>query len=317
MALLEVEGLRTHFFTREGEVKAVDGIDFALKQGEILGIVGESGAGKSVTGFSILGLIDTPGRIVGGRIHFEGKDLTQLSPSEYQQIRGSKIATVFQDPQTSLDPVITIGRQLVETLLTHRPEMAGRQAEEHAIGMLKRVGLPSAAERMHNYPYQLSGGMKQRVVIAMALLNDPHLLIADEPTTALDATIQAQILYLMQQLVKDFNSSLIFISHDLAVVSQICDTIAVMYAGRIVEYGSREEILSDPKHPYTQGLIACLPALDGSKKRLKPIPGTMPSLLDLPQGCYFKDRCPLADAQCDLYPPERIVAGRRVSCHKV
>ena len=317
MALLEVENLHTHFFTREGVVKAVDGIDFVLERGEILGIVGESGAGKSVTGFSILGLVDAPGRIVGGTIRFEGMDLLQLNAESYRQLRGSRIATIFQDPQTSLDPVMTIGKQLVESLRTHRPGMGMEEAEALCIEMLKRVGLPSAKERMQSYPHQLSGGMKQRVVIAMALLNDPHLLIADEPTTALDVTIQAQILYLMQKLVKDFDSSLIFVSHDLAVVSQICSTIAVMYAGRIVEYGSREAILSDPRHPYTQGLIACLPALGGSRKRLEPIPGTMPSLLDLPQGCYFKDRCPLADVQCDCYPTERIVAGRRVACHKV
>jgi len=317
MALLQLHNLHTYFFTETGIVKAVNGINFSLERGEILGLVGESGAGKSVTGFSILGLIDPPGRIVEGDIFFNGKNLLQTDASTYRTIRGNQIASIFQDPQTSLDPVMTIGSQIIESLQAHHPHLDKKAAWRRAVEMLEHVGLPAAKKRMHAYPHQLSGGMKQRVVIAMALLNNPLLLIADEPTTALDVTIQAQILYLMQTLVKDFNTSLIFISHDLSVISQICNTVAVMYAGRIVEYGDKSILLSDPKHPYTKGLIASLPTLEKSKKHLTPIPGTMPSLSNLPRGCYFKDRCPLADSQCDHYPEERIVAGRRISCHHI
>ncbi|MEA3419467.1 MAG: ABC transporter ATP-binding protein [Campylobacterota bacterium] len=317
MALLEVNNLKTYFFTREGVVKAVDGNSFSLEKGEILGIVGESGAGKSVTGFSILNLIDEPGKIVGGEIIFEGKDLTKISEEVFEKIRGDEIATVFQDPETSLNPVITIGEQLMETMLYHQKSLSKEDAYRTSVEMLKRVGLPSAEKRMESYPYQLSGGMKQRVVIAIALLNNPKLLIADEPTTALDVTIQAQILYLMKKLSSDFGSSLIFISHDIAVISQLCDKIAVMYAGRIVEYGSKEEIILDPKHPYTKGLIACLPTLDDHKERLYQIPGIMPSLLNLPTCCYFKERCELADEECDVYPQKQIIGERIVFCHKV
>jgi len=240
MPLLEVNSLKTYFFTREGVVKAVDGISFSLEKGEILGIVGESGAGKSVTGFSILNLIDQPGKIVEGEIIFDGKDLMRLDEKAFEKIRGDEIAMVFQDPQTSLNPVITIGKQLMETLLYHNKLLSKKEAYSASVTMLERVGLPSAQKRMESYPHQLSGGMKQRVVIAIALLNNPKLLIADEPTTALDVTIQAQILYLMKKLSSDFGSSLILITHDIAVVSQLCDKVAVMYAGRIVEYGSKE-----------------------------------------------------------------------------
>ncbi|MEA3491045.1 MAG: ABC transporter ATP-binding protein [Campylobacterota bacterium] len=317
MALLEVNDLKTYFFTKEGVVKAVDGISFGLKKGEIVGIVGESGAGKSVTGFSILNLIDQPGQIVGGSIIFKDRDLTKLSEDEFENLRGDEIATIFQDPETSLNPVITIGRQLIETMLYHQRSLSREDAYSQSIEMLKRVGLPSAKRRMESYPHQLSGGMKQRVVIAIALLNNPKLLIADEPTTALDVTIQAQILYLMKKLSSDFGSSLIFISHDIAVISQICDKIAVMYAGKIVEYGSKDEIIYDPKHPYTKGLIACLPTLDEKQKKLHQIPGVMPSLLHLPTGCYFRERCEFADSECDIYP-KRVVLGERVIfCHKI
>ena len=317
MALFEVNNLKTHFFTRGGVVKSVDGISFDIEEGEILGIVGESGAGKSITGFSILGLIDKPGKIVEGEILFDGEDLVKKSEQELQQIRGNDIAMIFQDPQTSLNPVISIGEQLMEAILYHSKTTSRKEAFSACVEILKLVGLPAAEKRMTSYPHQLSGGMKQRVVIAMALLNNPKLLIADEPTTALDVTIQAQILYLMKKLSSDFNSSLILITHDIAVVSQLCDKIAVMYAGRIVEYGKKEDVIFDPKHPYTKGLIECLPKLDDDKERLYQIPGIMPSLLSLPQGCYFKNRCEYADKECDVYPPEQEINGRRIFCHKV
>ncbi len=317
MALLEVKNLKTHFFTRNGVVKSVDGISFSIEKGKILGIVGESGAGKSITGFSIINLIDKPGKIVDGEILFDGRDLVKLPEKELQSIRGNEIAMIFQDPQTSLNPVISIGEQLMEAILYHRKNVSKKEAWDECVEILKRVGLPAAEKRMTSYPHQLSGGMKQRVVIAMALLNNPKLLIADEPTTALDVTIQAQILYLMKKLSLDFGSSLILITHDIAVVSQLCDHIAVMYAGRIVEYGSKEEIIFDPKHPYTKGLIACLPKLNDDKKRLYQIPGVMPSLLNLPKGCYFKNRCELADSECDTYPDKKVFGKRIVFCHKV
>jgi len=317
MALLEVNNLKTHFFTRSGIVKSVDGISFSIEKGEILGIVGESGAGKSITGFSILGLIDKPGEIVEGEILFNGEDLVKKSEKELQKIRGDEISMIFQDPQTSLNPVISIGEQLMEAILYHNKNISRKDAFATCVEILELVGLPAAQKRMKSYPHQLSGGMKQRVVIAMALLNNPKLLIADEPTTALDVTIQAQILYLMKKLSSDFESSLILITHDIAVVSQLCDKIAVMYAGRIVEYGKKEDIIFDPQHPYTRGLIECLPKIDDDKERLYQIPGIMPSLLSLPQGCYFKNRCEYADEQCDEYPISQQIKGRRIFCHKV
>lgn len=314
--LLEVKDLKTHFFTRKGVVKSVDGISFSIKEGEILGIVGESGAGKSITGFSILGLIDKPGKIVEGSIIFDGIDLVKMGQKDLRKIRGDKISMIFQDPQTSLNPVIPIGKQMMEAILYHK-NISKKQAYENSVKILELVGLPAAEKRMQSYPHELSGGMKQRIVIAIALLNNPKLLIADEPTTALDVTIQAQILYLMKQLSKDFGSSLILITHDIAVVSQLCDKIAVMYAGRIVEYGSKEDIIFNPKHPYTKGLIECLPKLDDTKDRLYQIPGIMPSLLNLPQGCYFKNRCEYADEECETYPLLKEINTRKIFCHKI
>ncbi|DAB31462.1 MAG TPA: dipeptide/oligopeptide/nickel ABC transporter ATP-binding protein [Sulfurospirillum sp. UBA11407] len=315
--LLEVKNLKTHFFTRKGVLKAVDGVSFEIEEGEILGIVGESGAGKSITGFSILGLIDQPGKIVEGEILFEQRDLAKTDEEVLQKIRGNEIAMIFQDPQTSLNPVISIGEQMMEVILYHNPKVSKKEAYASCVALLELVGLPAAQKRMKSYPHQLSGGMKQRVVIAMALLNKPKLLIADEPTTALDVTIQAQILFLMKKLTKDFGSSLILITHDIAVVSQLCDKIAVMYAGRIVEYGKKEDVIFHPLHPYTKGLIECLPKLNDPKERLFQIPGIMPSLFELPQGCYFKNRCPLADKECDIYPDQKEFGDRRVFCHKV
>ncbi len=314
--MLRVENLKTYFDTRKGMVQAVDDISFSIDKGEILGIVGESGAGKSITGFSLINLIDSPGAIVGGRVLFDGRDLTQMSEEQMSQIRGGDISMIFQDPQTSLNPVISIGKQLIETVLQHNPKTRHQDAYRQSVEMLEHVGLPVPEKRMASFPHQLSGGMKQRIVIAMALINSPKLLIADEPTTALDVTIQAQILFLMKKLTREFGSSLVLITHDIGVVAQMCDKIAVMYAGRIVEYGSNKDVLYNPQHPYTKGLIKCLPGLNAESKRLYQIPGVMPSLLALPQGCYFSDRCPYADAECRVYPETTTVEGRLVSCHK-
>jgi len=315
--LLKVDNLKTYFRTRKGVVKAVDSISFSINKGEILGIVGESGAGKSITGFSILNLIDSPGSIEQGTILFQDKNLVDLPEKDMAKIRGGQISMIFQDPQTSLNPVLTIGRQLTETIIFHNLGTPKNEAFARAVEMLTSVGLSEPEKRMNNYPHQLSGGMKQRVVIAMALINNPRLLIADEPTTALDVTIQAQILFLMKKLSHDYDSSLILITHDISVIAQMCDTVAVMYAGKIVEYGPKKQVLYDPKHPYTKGLIQCLPKLNQAKNRIYQIPGVMPALLDLPKGCYFRNRCPKADDQCYTYPQTQEIKGRMVSCHKL
>jgi oligopeptide/dipeptide ABC transporter ATP-binding protein len=315
-SLLEVKNLKTYFFTRKGVVKAVDDISFALEPGEVLGIVGESGAGKSITGFSIINLIDPPGKIIEGEVNFKSKNLLNFTEEEMNKIRGNEISMIFQDPQTSLNPVLTIERQLIETIAYHNRGLDKNEMRKRAVDMLNKVGIPSAEKRIRNYPHQFSGGMKQRIVISMALINNPKLLIADEPTTALDVTIQAQILFLMKKLCSDFKSSLILITHDIGVVAQLCDKVAVMYAGKIVEYGSKKEILYHPMHPYTKGLIECLPKLNEERKKLYQIRGIMPSLLNLPSGCYFRDRCPYADDECLVYPENKNIEGRTVACHK-
>lgn len=315
--VLEVNNLKTYFHTRKGVVKAVDGVSLMVGEGQVFGIVGESGAGKSITGFSIIRLIDPPGRIESGSIHLAGQNILSLSRGELRHLRGSEAAMIFQDPQTSLNPVLTIRRQMFETLSYHNPQLTKAKLLERSLEVLGEVGLPAPAERLGAYPHQLSGGMKQRIVIAMALLNNPRLLIADEPTTALDVTIQAQILMLMNKLCREHGSALILITHDIGVVAQMCDLVAVMYGGRIVEYGTKEQVLFDPLHPYTKGLIECLPKLNESRRRLVQIEGIMPNLLALPEGCYFSNRCGEADADCRIYPQERVVDGRRVSCHRV
>jgi oligopeptide/dipeptide ABC transporter ATP-binding protein len=315
--VLEVENLKTYFHTRKGVVKAVDGVSLTVGEGQIFGIVGESGAGKSITGFSIIRLIDPPGRIESGSIRLAGQDIMGLSRDELRHLRGSEAAMIFQDPQTSLNPVLTIRRQMFETLSYHHPELTKAQLYERSLEVLNEVGLPAPEERLSSYPHQLSGGMKQRIVIAMALLNNPRLLIADEPTTALDVTIQAQILMLMNRLCREHGSALILITHDIGVVAQMCDLVAVMYGGRIVEYGTKEQVLFDPLHPYTKGLIECLPKLNESRRRLIQIEGIMPNLLALPEGCYFNTRCSEAGPDCRVYPQERVVDGRRVSCHRI
>ena len=316
--LLSVEDLRTWFSVRQGaqsrELRAVDGVSFELGAGEILGMVGESGSGKSVTGFSILGLIDPPGRIAGGRILFKGRDLVTLPEEDMRQLRGNRIAMIFQDPMMTLNPVLRIETQMVETILAHgdTPHSAARERARDALG---RVGIPSPEERLAAYPHQLSGGMRQRVAIAIALLNKPELIIADEPTTALDVTIQGQILFEMQRLCRDSGTALLWITHDLSVVSALADTVCVMYAGRIVESGQVDEVLERPLHPYTAGLIASLPGLTTRGQVLTSIPGMTPSPLERPSGCAFRTRCSRAQPDCAEEPAETSSGARRVRCH--
>jgi peptide/nickel transport system ATP-binding protein len=310
--ILQVEGLRTHFFTRKGVVKAVDDVSFSLRRGEILGLVGESGAGKSITGFSILRLIDPPGRIVAGRILLDGEDLLTKSEAEMAALRGERIGMVFQDPQTSLDPVFSIGYQVGEALAVHHPT-SGAEGRRRAVEMLRRVGIPSPEERVGSYPHQFSGGMRQRVVISIATAGNPALLIADEPTTALDVTIQAQVLTLMRNLCRERGTAMILITHDIALVGQFCDRIAVMYAGHLVEQAAAEAVIRTPRHPYTQGLLRSIPGRQERRKRLVQIPGMMPSLADLPEGCPFRPRCDRAEAACLVRPPLREVAPGHVA----
>ncbi|WP_137128191.1 ABC transporter ATP-binding protein [Roseomonas sp. HF4] len=312
--LLEVTDLRTHFFTRAGVAKAVDGVSFSLAPGEILGLVGESGSGKTVTGFSLLGLVDPPGRIAGGSIRFDGRELVGLPAEEMRALRGQRIAMVFQDPQATLNPVLTIGTQMTLALQAHG-RVSGRAAAERAGAMLTRVGIPEAASRLSNYPHEFSGGMRQRVAIAMALLNGPDLIVADEPTTALDVSIQAQILAEMKTLAKESGTALVWISHDLATVSSLADRVLVMYAGRIVESGPVGEVLRAPLHPYTRGLLDSLPAMAEPGQRLRQIQGAAPSLLALPPGCPFAPRCARASDICATPPPAVERAGRLALCH--
>ncbi len=302
--LLEVRDLATHFFTPDGVVKAVDGISYDVKEGEVLGIVGESGCGKSVSALSIMRLIaDPPGRIVGGSVVFEGRDLLALNDSEMRRIRGNRIAMVFQEPMTSLNPVLTVGRQLAETLELHLG-MSRREANERSVELLRKVGIPDADGRLNDYPHQFSGGMRQRVMIAMALSCNPKLIIADEPTTALDVTIQAQILELMRDLAEQIGTALIIITHNLGVVARYANRVAVMYAGKLVEVGDSSDIYLKPRHPYTLGLLSSIPRLDGATGgRLKPIEGTPPDLIDLPEGCSFAPRCSFAYSRCLVDAP--------------
>ncbi len=312
--LLSVRELRTHFLTRAGIAKAVDGVSFDLAAGEILGLVGESGSGKSVTGFSLLGLVDPPGRIVGGSILFRGQELVGMAPDALRALRGRHIAMVFQDPQATLNPVLTIGAQMA--LAVHAHERASdRAARERATAVLTRVGIPDAARRLDAYPHEFSGGMRQRVAIATALLHGPALIVADEPTTALDVSIQAQILAEMKALAAESGTALIWISHDLATVSALADRVLVMYAGRIVESGPVGAVLRAPLHPYTRGLLDSLPAMATPGQKLRQIPGAAPSLLALPAGCAFAPRCPRADAACAAPPPEVAQGPRRAACH--
>ena len=313
---LEVRDLRTHFFTRAGVVKAVDGVSFTVQRGKVLGLVGESGSGKSVTGFSIMGLVDPPGRVVSGEILFQGRDLTKLSEEEMRDLRGNRIAMIFQDPMMTLNPVLRIDTQMIETVLAHEkvPREEARRRARDALGM---VGIPSPEERLQAYPHQFSGGMRQRVAIAIALLHRPDLIIADEPTTALDVTIQGQILAEVQKLSATTGTSLIWITHDLSVVAGLADEIAVMYAGRVVEHGEVGEVLDRPLHPYTVGLIGSVPSRNRRGEPLRQIPGMTPSLLNLPPGCAFRARCPRAADICREEPPMReVLPGRDVRCFR-
>ncbi|HSD54921.1 MAG TPA: ABC transporter ATP-binding protein [Burkholderiales bacterium] len=310
---LKVENLRTHFFTRHGVVKAVDGVGFEVRAGRILGLVGESGSGKSVTGFSILGLVDPPGRIVAGSIWLKGRDLRKLGPAEWRSIRGNRIAMIFQDPMMTLNPVLRIDTQMIEAVRAHAP-VSERAARERARDALARVGIPSPDERLKAYPHQFSGGMRQRVAIAIALLNKPDLIIADEPTTALDVTIQGQILAEIQKLCRDSGSALIWITHDLAVIAGLADEVCVMYAGRIVEQGTVDEILDAPMHPYTRGLLDSVPSRNRPGAPLAQIPGMSPSLVNLPPGCVFRERCSRSTETCLTDPPLYNLDGRYVRC---
>jgi oligopeptide transport system ATP-binding protein len=315
--LLEVKDLRTYFYTHDGVVKAVDGVSFHVDKGETLGIVGESGSGKSVTSLSVMRLIATPpGRIVGGQILFDGEDLLQLSEDEMRQIRGGDIAMIFQDPMTSLNPVLTIGRQITESLELHLG-MTGHQARRRAAELLAMVGIPSAESRLDDYPHQFSGGMRQRAMIAIALSCNPRLLIADEPTTALDVTIQAQILELIKQLQHELDMAVIVITHDLGVVAGMTDRVNVMYAGRVVEEGPTNQIFTDPRMPYTIGLLQSLPRLDEERgRKLEPIRGLPPDLVGLPAICPFAPRCNYVQDVCwEQVPPLRSVAPKqRAAC---
>ena len=312
---LSVRNLRTHFFTKEGVAKAVDDVDFDVAPGEILGLVGESGSGKTVTGFSILGLIDPPGRIVeGSSIRFNGEELTSATHERLRAIRGAEIAMIFQDPMMTLNPVLRVDTQMIETVRAHL-RVSEADARDRARKALVQVGIPSPDERLRAYPHQFSGGMRQRVAIAIALLHKPKLIVADEPTTALDVTIQGQILFEAQRLCRESGTAMIWITHDLAVVAGLADRIAVMYAGRIVEMGRTADVIERPMHPYTKGLIGSVPSQNTRGHKLAQIPGMTPSLLKLPPGCAFKARCPIAIERCNEMPAlEEHRAGHWARC---
>ena len=309
-ALLEVKGLKTHFFTEEGAVKAVDGVSYDLEDGETLGLVGESGCGKSVSALSLMRLIPSPpGEIVGGEVWFENRDILKIRMDEMRAIRGGKISMIFQEPMTSLNPVLTIERQLTETLQLHKG-MSRAEAREEAESLLERVGIPDPSRRIRQYPHQFSGGMRQRVMIAMALSCSPRLIIADEPTTALDVTIQAQILELMKGLTAEAGVALIIITHNLGVVARYADRVNIMYAGKIIERGRAREIYGNPRHPYTVGLLKSVPRLDQPRRaRLEPIEGQPPDLVNTPEGCHFRPRCRWAVAQCETEAPPLMQTG--------
>ncbi len=313
--ILSVRDLRVEFALRRGVVTAIDGVSFDITKGEVLGIVGESGAGKSVTGAAIIGLIDPPGRIAGGEIRLGGERIETLSEEEMRQIRGRRIGMIFQDPLTSLNPLFTVGDQLVETIQAHLP-LSAREASEKALGLLVEVGIPAAEDRIGAYPYEFSGGMRQRVVIALALCAEPDVVIADEPTTALDVSVQAQIIGLIKRLCRERGTAVMLVTHDMGVVAETADRVAVMYAGRIAEIGPVETLINEPMHPYAKGLMGAIPSLEHDTSRLVQIPGSMPRLTAIPRGCAFHPRCPQAFGPCAAERPPLIASGdRRVACH--
>lgn len=313
--LLEVENLTTEFTTRRGKVRAIRDVSFSIGKGEILALVGESGSGKSVTSLSIMGLLNSNGRVVeGSKIMFDGVNLLDLSERKMQQIRGNRISMIFQEPMTSLNPIFTVGDQILENIRLHT-RLSRKEAHEKLLHIMDTVGIPNPARRIKDYPHQMSGGMRQRIMIAMAMACQPKLLIADEPTTALDVTIQAQILDLIYRMREQFNISVLLITHDLGVVAEAADRVAVMYCGRIVEQGTTAEILTDPKHPYSNGLLKSIPRLDGQSERLFMIPGMVPPPEEVPAGCAFADRCEHAREECRARLPDLVTMGdRKVRC---
>ena len=315
MPLLEVENLRVEFPTRRGVLVAVDDISFAIEEGEVLGVVGESGAGKSLTGMSIIGLLEPPGRIADGRIRLAGQRIDNLAPEAMRRIRGKQIGAVFQDPLTSLNPLYTIGRQLTETITTHL-DLGERAARARALELLSEVGIPAAGRRIDSYPHEFSGGMRQRVVIALALAANPRLLIADEPTTALDVSIQAQIIALLKRLCREHGTAVMLVTHDMGVIAETADRVAVMYAGRIAEIGPVRDVIQAARHPYTEGLMGSIPSMAERRDRLVQIEGAMPRLTEIPPGCAFGPRCPKVFARCRSERPDLVETGgsNRAAC---
>ena len=314
MSLLQVKNLVVEFPNRRGTLRALDDVSFDIAPGEILGVVGESGAGKSLTGASIIGLLEPPGRIASGEILLEGRRLDNLPPEAMRKVRGRRIGAIFQDPLTSLNPLYSVGRQLVETITTHLP-VSKAEARRRAIQLLRDTGIPAAEERIDHFPHQFSGGMRQRVVIALALAAEPQLIVADERTTALDVSIQAQIITLLKKVCKDRGAAVMLITHDMGVIAETCDRVAVMYAGRIAEIGPVHEVINHPAHPYTRGLMACIPDMESDRERLNQIDGAMPRLNAIPRGCAFNPRCEHAFDRCREERPDLLAAGAtRAAC---
>ena len=313
--VISVRDLVVEFNTRRGVLRAIDKVSFDIARGEVLGVVGESGAGKSVTGAAIIGLIEPPGRIAGGEILLNGQRIDNLPPDELRKVRGRKVAMIFQDPLTSLNPLFRVGEQLVETIRTHLP-MSERQARDRAVELLTEVGIPAPEKRIDGYPHEFSGGMRQRVVIALALCAEPDFIVADEPTTALDVSVQAQIISLLRKLCRERGTSVMLVTHDMGVIAETADRVAVMYAGRVAEIGPVRDVVQRPLHPYAKGLMGAIPTLEGTADRLVQIPGSMPRLTNIPKGCAFNPRCPQAFARCFMERPEALPVGaQRVACH--